>query len=285
MNDLHIVTVATESKYYFPYLVESCKRHGKKLEVLGFGEKWTGLSMKIRLMVDYLKKIPENDIVCFVDGYDVICVRDLNELKGEFIRLSKTHNCKIIVAEDKHQNILFSQIGIYMFGNNINSGTYMGYSKDILNLLTTIRSTNNKDSIDDQILINTHYNSDPTIFFIDYNSELFYTKCNILQEIDKDVIVSNNEVYFNNNKPFFIHAPSGYFDGLLTKLNYNYVYNYKINDQVFQGFFTDKIIKSTLGKYIMYFLCIIIVILFIFIIYKRYIRNITKYYTKVKLFK
>ena len=39
INDLHIVTVATESKYYFPYLIESCKRHGKELEVLGYGEK------------------------------------------------------------------------------------------------------------------------------------------------------------------------------------------------------------------------------------------------------
>jgi hypothetical protein len=74
MNDIHIVTVATESKYYFPYLVESCKKHGLNLEVLGFGEKWTGFNMRFRLMTDYLKQLPENDIVCFVDGYDVLCV-------------------------------------------------------------------------------------------------------------------------------------------------------------------------------------------------------------------
>ena len=34
---LHIVTVATDSQYYFPYLVESCEQHGLKLEILGFG--------------------------------------------------------------------------------------------------------------------------------------------------------------------------------------------------------------------------------------------------------
>ena len=39
MDKLHIVTVATESKYYFPYLVESCKQNGKNLEVIGYGEK------------------------------------------------------------------------------------------------------------------------------------------------------------------------------------------------------------------------------------------------------
>lgn len=46
-NDtVHVVTVATESKSYFPYLVESCKRHGGQLEVLGMGEKWEGFNWK-----------------------------------------------------------------------------------------------------------------------------------------------------------------------------------------------------------------------------------------------
>jgi hypothetical protein len=53
MNNFHIVTVATESKYYFPYLLESCKNNGKELEVLGYGEKWEGLNWKFKKMIDY----------------------------------------------------------------------------------------------------------------------------------------------------------------------------------------------------------------------------------------
>jgi hypothetical protein len=33
---MHIVTVANKSEGYFEYLVESCKRNGGELEVLGW---------------------------------------------------------------------------------------------------------------------------------------------------------------------------------------------------------------------------------------------------------
>lgn len=142
MNNLHIVTVATESKYYFPYLVESCKRHGQELEVLGYGEKWQGFNHKFQLMTNYLKNLPPSDIVCFVDGYDVLCVRDLNEMKIEFIKISKEKKCKIIVAQDKHTNYFFDFIHPYIFGTcknlHLNSGTYIGYASDLLKIIDSI---------------------------------------------------------------------------------------------------------------------------------------------------
>ena len=42
-------------------------------------------------MLNFLDNI---DLVCFVDGYDVVCVRDLNELKDEFLKIQKETNCK-----------------------------------------------------------------------------------------------------------------------------------------------------------------------------------------------
>jgi len=56
-SQLHIVTVATESKYYFPYLVQSCERNGIKLKVLGYGEKWLGFNWRLRKMIEYLKTL------------------------------------------------------------------------------------------------------------------------------------------------------------------------------------------------------------------------------------
>ena len=85
MDDLHIVTVATESKYYFPYLVESCRKYGKELEVLGYGEKWKGFNWRFKLMIEYLKNLNPSHIVCFIDGYDVICTRNLYEFKINII--------------------------------------------------------------------------------------------------------------------------------------------------------------------------------------------------------
>ena len=46
IHNLHIVTVATHSDYYFPYLKESFKKNGKELTVLGYGEKWKGFNWR-----------------------------------------------------------------------------------------------------------------------------------------------------------------------------------------------------------------------------------------------
>ena len=95
MNQYHIITVATDPKYYFPYLVESCKNLGKELKVLGMGEKWEGFNWKYKQMVEYLNQLPKTDIVCFVDGYDVVCCRNLNELPRAFLKIKKNIIAKL----------------------------------------------------------------------------------------------------------------------------------------------------------------------------------------------
>ena len=88
----HIITIATNSELYFPYLVDSCKKNGIPLTVLGYGEKWTGFTFRFDKMIQYLKKLDPNDIVCFIDGYDVICVRNLHEMTDVFLQLKKKNN-------------------------------------------------------------------------------------------------------------------------------------------------------------------------------------------------
>jgi hypothetical protein len=41
-----IITVATKSDYYFPYLKESIKRNGSELIVLGYNEVWQGFNWR-----------------------------------------------------------------------------------------------------------------------------------------------------------------------------------------------------------------------------------------------
>ena len=85
MLQLYIVTIATESKFYFPYLIKSCEKNGIKLTILGYGEKWKGFNWKFKLVLEFLKKINKNDIVCFIDGYDVICTKNLTMLPYFFL--------------------------------------------------------------------------------------------------------------------------------------------------------------------------------------------------------
>jgi len=272
MNDIHIVTVATESKYYFPYLKESCKRHGKELEVLGFGEKWRGFNMKFKLMIDYLKKLPENDIVCFVDGYDVLCVRELNDLKSEFIRLKNNHNCKIIVGEDKFQFEFCKYFITILFGKcndkHINSGTYIGYSKDILDILQQINNEHMEDNKDDQKILIEYCQKNTNDIHIDSLSELFFTKFMFLQEIN-NLVINDNKIFFDNQKPFFIHANGGGFlDDIIIKLGYTYDNNNRIKDKIFMEIINEKLMKGMLANYILYFILFVSIIIIIYILYK-----------------
>lgn len=66
---IHYVCVATKSKLYFPYL----KQLLPELTVLGMGTKWKGFIMKYELLGEYLKILNnDNDIVCFIDAYDIL---------------------------------------------------------------------------------------------------------------------------------------------------------------------------------------------------------------------
>lgn len=227
MDNLHIVTVATESKYYFPYLVESCRLNGKELEVIGYGKKWNGFKTKFRWMLEYLEKIDPNDIVCFVDGYDVICTRNLNDLRNAFIQIHKNTSCKIIVGFDNVQWFLNKLIVETYFGtcNNtsLNSGTYIGYAKDLSQILKSIQLSNNNDNADDQMCLTQYCKSNNTIFHIDKDSEIFLTIAHPLHEIDDIVNIDNGTLSYNNNVPFFLHGPgSTFLDNVVIKLGYNY---------------------------------------------------------------
>ena len=67
-------------------------------------------------MIQYLKKLDSNDIVCFIDGYDVICIRNLREMTDVFLQLKKRTNCKIVVAEN---NIITNNLFTAIFKKSI----------------------------------------------------------------------------------------------------------------------------------------------------------------------
>ena len=226
MNQLHIITVATESKYYFPYLVESCKKNNIKLTVLGFGEKWGGFTWRFKLMREHLLTLPLDDLVCFVDGYDVICTRNLIDMIPIFNELNLKNNSKIIVGYDNVKNPIINYLSRAFFKNIINAGTYIGVNKDILEMLNLILLKNPDNLLDDQVLLNKYYNLNKNNIYIDVNGILFSTIISglPLQNIEKYYTINNNNITIKNTNitPFFIHAANvNYMSSILTKLNYN----------------------------------------------------------------
>ena len=281
MYKLHIVTVVTESKYYFPYLVQSCENNGVKLTVLGYGEKWKGFNWKFKLVLDFLKKLNNNDIICFIDGYDVLCCRKLDEFVSEFLKIKNKTGCKMIVA---HEKLFFiNKIAKYYFDTcknlSLNSGTYVAFKDDMFMILNKIYQLNSKDDADDQILLVKYckMNEQNNNIYIDINNELFLTIAHSLNDIDSHIIYSNNSIKYDNQRPFFIHAPGyGYMDNIIIKLGYADKCN--IRNELFYNFFKKKCLLYffaivTLQRILIFF----IILIFGIILYYFYKTNKVKF--------
>jgi hypothetical protein len=286
---LHIVTVATESKYYFPYLQQSCERHGVPLEVLGMGEKWEGFNWKYFKMVEYLKSIPENDIVCFVDGYDVICCRDLKELPAEFKRIQKETGCKIVVAGSNIDYSFATLAARAYYGTCankfINTGTYIGYSKDILNIIESILKLNSSNIADDQQLLTEYCNVNSNDIYIDDHKSMFCTIFAPFTNITKFVDIKNGqEVHYNSNRPFLIHACGfGFLDNLIHNLGYDIELGVISNQILYDSF--DRIYRSHILRllkeyWLRFLLAFLLLVVVVFVVrahsFKRTAENVVR---------
>jgi hypothetical protein len=272
----HIITIATNSELYFPYLVDSCKKNGIPLTVLGYGEKWTGFTFRFDKMIQYLKKLDPNDVVCFIDGYDVICVRNLNEMTDVFLQLKKKNNCKIVIAEN---NIIMNNLyNVVLYitvktsfdkckNKLINAGSYIGQVKDILYVLEQIYTGDN--TLDDQKILVKYCKSNPNDIYIDLKNELFLTIDRPFDSIHPYLTVKNNKIYYNNNRPFFIHGNGHtYLDSTLDLIGYK---NVNINHKLYYKN-KNKYFISTYFNEICYvsIYIIIFIVLFIYIMVKKY---------------
>jgi len=179
---IHYVCVATESKLYFPYL----KQLIPDLIVLGMNEKWKGFIMKYELLIKYLKTLNDNDIVCFIDAYDVLPTKNINHLEKQFVKFSKKHpKIKMIVGYDKTDNIIHELIEEKIFdtikGDRINSGQFIGYVKNIKIIIKSILH-NTKSFQTDQIELTKYIKKNRQSFFIDKEKVFFDVKTNPLKQ-------------------------------------------------------------------------------------------------------
>lgn len=206
---MKLLTVATKSEGYFPILIESCKRYNIDIEVLGWGQKWTGFMMKFNLLLEYMKDLDDNEIVCIIDGYDTAVTQPLDVLESKFRKM----NCPIVVAEDSTW-ILHKTIGYMFFGlckdKTINAGTYIGYVKYLRNMITDICSIFDCKNVklDDQQILTTYCKKNNIC--IDTKNELFQVVFYI--KLDNEY----------NGKACIVHGPGATnMNTLLNKLGYD----------------------------------------------------------------
>jgi hypothetical protein len=266
---MRLVTIATHSEAYFPYLKQSCDKLNSNLEVLGWGEKWTGFSFKSMLIKNYLKNIEDNEIVCVIDSFDVILLRPITELEQFFKKYSKMTGVKIIIGCDKAPSPIVKSISKVQFGTChglfLNAGTYIGYAKHLRKLINEIYIT---PDLDDQVLLVKYVNKHPHLVHIDTSSLFFLTINNPTGDFIYDtnlIYVSKHKLFYRGIRPFFAHG-----NGNTNMIDVITSLGYKISDLKKEKIQTNRYIIQ-FNKVISYYyipIFIIITALIIWFIYK-----------------
>jgi len=209
------ITVATHNKGYLDVLKYAFQFNGETLNILGYNEKWRGFTWKYKLMYKFIENLPDDEIVVFMDGYDVLLLSTKN-LYSNF----KSFNKNIVFGIDNHNKYtkaLYNRVFHNSFikpknAIDINSGLYMGYVKYLKLLLEKIciNDVCNDPKMDDQKLI---IKLSKTNFFkenigIDYENKIFFNMSpKNLFTYKSDFKLINNKVINKNNEPNFVHGP------------------------------------------------------------------------------
>ncbi len=190
---MRIVTVATDPRGSFDKIINN--KFNAHVDVLGWGQKWTGYKMKGELMLKYLEDLDENEIVVYIDGFDSLINRDPSEVEEIF----KKMNVKILTSGEPC-NFTHKLNGWNCKGKvHANAGMYMGYAKYVKELLMKIMSSKCQD---DQFLLNKYYED----FEIDGNNIIFENF--LAKSIDENT----------KSKAFFVSFPFTYtFDRLVIR--------------------------------------------------------------------
>ena len=184
---MKFITVATDPQHYFNAMMESAKRNNIDIKVLGWGKKWGGFIWRLKLLTDYLKTLNINEIVMFVDAYDIVFLKGHDEIEKEFLSYNKDIVFGGLCGENSY---LEKKITKLIFSKDIefpeqktcfkalNAGCYIGYVGSILDILTGICGENDCENkkLDDQKIISEYFikNHKEKNLGIDYNTQIVY---------------------------------------------------------------------------------------------------------------
>lgn len=151
MVEVHYVTYATHSSGTFGELVEN--PHGVQVKVIGWGTRWNGFGDKIIGVLEYIKILPVNDYVVFIDGFDTVFNRPPDDIIEAFNSYGPPG---ILASKTQFDNMYISKRLFGTCGGSVaNSGMWMGRVGDAVKFLELCKSHLPESNNDDQRAMNT----------------------------------------------------------------------------------------------------------------------------------
>jgi hypothetical protein len=210
-NKTHIVTICSDNNKI---------RHLKRSAIYTNNDinyiiiNWNGFIDKIIYMIDFIKTIPDNDIICFIDAYDVLVLDNVDKIYNKFINA----RCNILFSSElvcfpkmnsKKYEEVYKYIQVETNFKYLNSGGYIGFKKNIYNMLTSKSIPEIKKICEiggDQNFFTQYFleNLDNINIKLDMNQYIFQSMCCV----DFADFEFQNGVLYNkilNTYPSFIH--------------------------------------------------------------------------------
>ena len=178
---VHVVTVGTED-FKMKKLNQSVKyfriHNQAPFENLGKNKKWKGTDMsgpgggmKINLLREYIENLPPNDVVLFVDGYDVFFGTELKEIVQRYLGF----NTRVLFAAEENcwpdSNMVdkFPPAEYNSKYRFLNSGLFIGEVRELKKILKNPI----KNSEDDQLYYQKAFLSGEYDIKLDYEAYIF----------------------------------------------------------------------------------------------------------------
>lgn len=168
-SKFHIVTCASRETKELQQLITSAQFHGMEVEVLGIGIPYAGNSRKFRSYLEYLDTVPENDIILFVDAYDVLILADEKTILETFHQM----NAPFVISVETYcwpPELAKRYLSSPTLFKYINSGVYIGYAGYMKNLFKDLPVFYDYQS--DQGVIARHYFLHRDAYRLDYHNEI-----------------------------------------------------------------------------------------------------------------
>jgi len=216
---MRVITIATHSNHHLERLLSSARKFGIEVELLGQGMNYVTHNDKTRILLDYLGKLDEDEIILYTDGYDSVFLADLAYIEDEFKKMDhpfvmgteQNFNCDAPFLEK------FSYYLKYPKGERpyrfLNAGGWIGragYAKDILALVE-------KDGECDQDMLNRYLTTNREKIKLDYGNRIFSCMAGRTGMEDKDYLVEDEGKVKNTitkSYPAILHAAGKNFFGL-----------------------------------------------------------------------
>ena len=203
---VNYVCVATDKKLYLPYLQELLP----ELIVLGLNTPWRGFITKYKLLQAYLStaEILDDDLICFLDAYDVLPTKQLGAFEGKVREfLTAQSQVKLIVGYDKVDNPIHEFLCQEIFGlvgaRRLNSGQFIGTAKHIREMIAHIFQTTTNFQTD-QIELTKYANEFREAIHIDEAQNFFYVKSRPLQQVHLPSTTSPSAAFIHANGNGFL---------------------------------------------------------------------------------